>query len=326
MARNGDGQGSGREPDGTARHERARASGRRGTRKRAPGPERKKTARADAPLSALLRVPPGRPVDLSSYDPRATPGGPPDKAAALAETALAGRRLSDLQERLYAAGTAGDRRRLLVVLQGMDTSGKGGTVKHVAGFLNPAGCRITAFGTPTAEELGHPFLWRVMRALPGPGEIGIFDRSHYEDVLIARVRRLVPRERIDRRYDQINRFEESLAEDGVTLVKIFLHIGPEEQRERLLRRLDDPRKRWKFDPADIGERARWPAYRKACERVLTRCSTAAAPWFVVPADRKWYRNWAVCRLLVEHLEALDPRFPEAGYDVAKCREFLLAGA
>ncbi|MFF8845249.1 PPK2 family polyphosphate kinase [Streptomyces sp. NPDC015127] len=277
-------------------------------------------------LGELLRVPPGARVDLSRHDPSATPAGPPDKPAGLTATARMVPRLADLQERLYAAATAGDRRRLLLVLQGMDTSGKGGTLKHVVGVFNPAGCRIKAFKAPTQEELGQTFLWRVERALPHPGEIGIFDRSHYEDVLIARVRELVPRERLVRRYQEINHFESTLAEDGVTLVKVFLHIGFEEQRRRLLARIDNPDKHWKFDPADIEERRLWPAYQEAYEIALERCSTQAAPWFVVPSDHKWYRNWAVSRLLLEHLEAMDPRFPPGGFDAAQCREWLLGGA
>lgn len=277
-------------------------------------------------LSDLLRLPGGKRIELSGYDARATPGGPPDKAAALAETAATGSRLADLQERLFASATGGDRRRLLLVLQGMDTSGKGGTVKHVVGLFNPAGCRIRAFKAPTEEELGHPFLWRVTRALPRPGEIGIFDRSHYEDVLIARVRHLVAPERLERRYGQINRFEESLAEDGITLVKVFLHISWEEQRKRLLARIDNPDKHWKFAPGDIEERELWPQYQQAYELALERCAVPEAPWYLVPADRKWYRNWAVGRLLLEHLEAMDPRFPVGGFDAAKARRFLLAGA
>lgn len=179
----------------------------------------------DAPLAPLLRVPSGERVDLGAFHPGATPGGPTDKAAGVAATAHMAERLADLQERLYAASTAGDRRRVLLVLQGMDTSGKGGTVKHVIGLFDPSGCRIKAFKAPTPEEQNHPFLWRIMKALPQPGEIGIFDRSHYEDVLIARVRDLVPRSQLGRRYAQINRFEKSLADDGVTVVKVFLHIS-----------------------------------------------------------------------------------------------------
>ena len=279
--------------------------------------------RPEQNLRELLRIPEGNRVDLSSYAADAIPAGPRDKAAGLADTARMGERLAALQERLYAASTAGDRRRVLLVLQGMDTSGKGGTVKHVIGQFNPSGCRIRAFKTPTREELNHPFLWRIARALPQPGEIGIFDRSHYEDVLIARVRRLVPRSRLGRRYGQINRFEQALAEDGVLVVKVFLHTQPRAAAARLLRRLDNPDKHWKFNPADIDERALWPDYQRAYEIALERCSTGAAPWFLVPADRKWYRNWAVSKLLLEHLETLDPRYPKAGFDVEECRRRLL---
>ncbi len=278
----------------------------------------------DTPLSPLLRVPSGERVDLGAFHPGATPAGPTDKAAGVAATAQMGERLASLQERLYAASTAGDRRRVLLVLQGMDTSGKGGTVKHVIGLFNPSGCRIKAFKAPTSEEQNHPFLWRIMKALPQPGEIGIFDRSHYEDVLIARVRDLVPRSQLGRRYAQINRFEKSLADDGVTVVKVFLHIGYEEQRKRLLERLDNPDKHWKFNAGDIEERSLWPAYQQAYELALERCSTDAAPWYVVPSDRKWYRNWAISKLLLEHLEGIAPQYPKGDFDVEECRTRLLA--
>ncbi|MEU6665381.1 PPK2 family polyphosphate kinase [Streptomyces sp. NPDC046727] len=274
-------------------------------------------------LRELLRLPQGERIDLTGYDARATPGAPDDKQAARADAERTGRRLAGLQERLWAAGTAGDHRRVLLVLQGMDTSGKGGTVKHVIGHLNPSGCRIEAFKAPTEEERAHDFLWRVRRALPGPGEIGIFDRSHYEDVLVARVRHLAPPAEIGSRYGLINDFERDLAEDGVTLVKCFLHLSYEEQKRRLLRRLDRPAKHWKFTPADIDERALWPAYQEAYELALERCAAPHAPWYLVPADHKWYRNWAIGRLLLEHLRALDPRYPEPGFDVAQCRERLL---
>ncbi|MFE3579497.1 PPK2 family polyphosphate kinase [Streptomyces vinaceus] len=290
---------------------------------RAAPESRPAPARRDAPLRALLRAPVGERIDLGAFDPRATPGGPAGKAAGLAATAALAEPLTALQERLYAAATAGDRRRVLLVLQGMDTSGKGGTVKHVIGLFNPAGCRIRSFKAPTPEEHEHPFLWRIKKALPVAGEIGIFDRSHYEDVLVARVRELVSRSQLGRRYAQINRFEQSLADDGVTLVKVFLHIGYEEQRERLLERLDNPDKHWKFSPGDIEDRGLWPEYQHAYELALQRCSTGAAPWYVVPADRKWYRNWAVTKLLLEHLEELDPRYPEARFDVAESRRLLL---
>ncbi|MEU4352870.1 PPK2 family polyphosphate kinase [Streptomyces sp. NPDC023838] len=286
------------------------------------GKDQKKPEQRD--LRRLLRIPGGKPVDLSSYPADAIPAGPKDKAEGLAATAGMGGELAALQERLYAASTAGDRRRVLLVLQGMDTSGKGGTVKHVIGLFNPSGCRIRAFKAPTREELNHPFLWRIMRALPQPGEIGIFDRSHYEDVLIARVRELVPHRQLGRRYGQIERFEQSLVEDGVSVVKVFLHISEEQQRRRLLERLDNPDKHWKFNPGDIDERALWPAYQKAYEIALERCSTDAAPWYLVPADRKWYRNWAVSRLLLEHLRELDPQYPKGDFDVEECRARLLA--
>ncbi|MFI1814243.1 PPK2 family polyphosphate kinase [Streptomyces sp. NPDC020422] len=284
----------------------------------------KNKSRQDQPLRDRLRLPAGERIDLSSYDAAATPGGPKDKAAGLTATAALGPGLADLQERLYAASTAGDRRRLLLVLQGMDTSGKGGTVKHVIGLFNPSGCRIHAFKAPTPEELAHPFLWRVTKALPLAGEIGIFDRSHYEDVLIARVRSLVPRAELEERYAEIQAFEKQLTEDGVTLVKVFLHLSYEEQRDRLLERLDNPEKHWKFNPGDIEERALWPAYQEAYEIALERCSTEAAPWYLVPADRKWYRNWAISTLLGEHLAELDPQYPKGDFDVAECRRRLLA--
>ncbi|MFJ6571054.1 polyphosphate kinase 2 family protein [Streptomyces sp. NPDC091292] len=275
-------------------------------------------------LRDVLRVPEGERVDLSTYDAGATPGGPHDKAAGLAATALMGERLADLQERLFASSTGGDRRRVLLVLQGMDTSGKGGTVKHVIGLFNPSGCRIRAFKSPTREELSHPFLWRIRKALPEPGEIGIFDRSHYEDVLIARVRELVPRSQLTRRYGQINRFEESLTGDGTTVVKCFLHISYEQQRRRLLERLDNPNKHWKFNPGDIAERSLWPAYQESYELALERCTTPHSPWYIIPANRKWYRNWAISTLLLEHLISLDPQYPKATFDVEESRHQLLA--
>lgn len=300
-------------------------------KKKGKGKSRGKGGRGDGAgarsvplLREALRVPAGERLDLRRFDPAGTPVGPTGKAAGREAIARMAEPLASLQERLYASSTAGDRRRVLLVLQGMDTSGKGGTVKHVIGQFNPSGCRIRAFKAPTPEELGHPFLWRVTKALPAPGEIGIFDRSHYEDVLIARVRELVPRSQLGRRYAQINRFEESLAEDGVTVVKVFLHIGYEEQRKRLLARLDDPDKHWKFNRGDIEERLLWREYRHAYELALERCSTDAAPWFVVPADRKWYRDWAISTLLLEHLEGLAPRYPKGDFDVDECRKRLLA--
>jgi PPK2 family polyphosphate:nucleotide phosphotransferase len=277
-------------------------------------------------LGAVLRVAPGGgAVDLRTYDPHGTPGGPKTKKRGLAEIDAMRPRLAELQERLFAQSTAGgDPRRLLLVLQGMDTSGKGGTVKHVVSGLNPAGLRVRAFKAPTEEERRHNFLWRVRKALPHAGEIGVFDRSHYEDVLIVRVHDMVPRSVWSRRYAEINRFERSLADDGVTVLKVFLHISPQEQRARLLSRLDRPGKHWKFSPTDVEERALWPDYQEAYQAVLERCSTEEAPWYVVPADRKWYRNWAISRLLLEHLERIDPAYPEPDFDLEKYRRLLLA--
>jgi PPK2 family polyphosphate:nucleotide phosphotransferase len=274
-------------------------------------------------VSDLLRAPAG-PIDLGSYDTLATPGFDGDKDAGKAALADVGLRLSELQERLYAAGTKGDPRRILLVLQGMDTSGKGGTVRHVIGQTDPQGCVIATFKQPTAEELARDFLWRIRQRLPGPGMLGVFDRSHYEDVLIARVRELVPRAVWARRYATINRFEARLAERGTVLIKVFLHISKKEQRQRLLARLDDPTKHWKFDPHDLDERGRWSDYRAAYEDVLTKCNPQAAPWFVVPADRKWYRNWAVAQLLTEHLEGLQLTWPKADFDIGEQRTRLLA--
>jgi PPK2 family polyphosphate:nucleotide phosphotransferase len=262
----------------------------------------------------LLRCPAG-PVDLTQFQPRATPGFNGGKDEALNELAGYADRLADLQERLYAAATAGDRRRVLLVLQGMDTAGKGGVVKHVVGAVNPIGCQIHAFKAPTKEELAHDFLWRIRRALPAAGELGVFDRSQYEDVLVVRVRELAPRAVWSRRYSTINRFEERLAAEGCTVVKCFLHISADAQKERLLERLDNPAKYWKYNPADVDDRQFWPSYQEAYAAVLEKCNTEAAPWYVIPADRKWYRNYAITRLLIEVLDGLDLGWPPAGFSV-----------
>jgi len=212
--------------------------------------------------------------------------------------------LGELQDRLFAEG----RRAVLLVLQGMDTSGKSGVVEHVGKAFNLLGARITAFREPSEEEQAHDFLWRIRRALPAYGQIGIFDRSHYEDVLVVRVHGLVPEDEWRARYGRINRFEEELADFGVTVVKCLLHISYDYQRERLLARLDEPAKRWKFSEGDIEERRHWPAYQEAYAAAVRQCSTVA-PWYVVPADRKWYRKWAVARILRETLDELDPQYP-----------------
>ena len=275
-----------------------------------------------AQLRKRVQVAPGEPVDLAALDPRATPQAPGGKSATRAAMEKQGPPLAARQEALYAEATGGGTRRLLLVLQGMDTSGKGGVVKHVIGMVNPQGVQITSFKKPTPEELRHHFLWRVRRALPRAGMIGIFDRSQYEDVLVARVHQLAPAAVIERRYAEINRFESRLVADGVAVVKCFLHLSYDEQRERLLARLDDPTKRWKFNEGDLAERARWDDYQEAYRIALERCSTPEAPWYAIPADRKWYRDWAVARLLHETLADLDPRHPTPDLDVAALKKRL----
>ena len=272
-------------------------------------------------FSDLLRLPPG-PVDLRTIETDAAPGYDGDKKSGKADLLAIGDELFDLQQRLYA-GKADGGRAVLLVLQGMDTSGKGGTLKDTVGLVDPQGVKITSFKAPTEEELAHDFLWRIHASVPGPGMIGVFDRSHYEDVLIARVRQLAPDEEIERRYGAINDFEAELTEAGVTIVKVMLHISAEEQKARLLARLDDPTKHWKYNPGDLAERARWAEYRAAYEVALERNNTEHAPWHVVPADKKWYRNLAVGNLLLETLRRLDPQWPAADFDVEVEKKRLL---
>jgi PPK2 family polyphosphate:nucleotide phosphotransferase len=269
-------------------------------------------------ISDLLRLLPG-PVDLSAIDSHGKPGFDGDKSDGKEALPGLGEELAELQEKLFAEGYAGGDRRVLLVLQGMDTSGKGGVLSHVVDLLDVAGVALKSFKKPTEEELAHDFLWRVDRALPAAGQIGIFDRSHYEDVLVAKVHELAPQAEIDRRYGAINDWERRLADSGTTLIKCMLHISSDEQRQRLLARLDDPTKQWKFKPGDVDERARWDDYRAAYELALERCSTDAAPWYVVPSDRKWYRNWAIAQLLLETLRSFDLQWPEPGYDVDEQR-------
>jgi len=264
-----------------------------------------------------LAVRPG-PVELAGYDPAARPLAPRHEDLADALTA-AGKRLRNLQKRLWAESTAGGRRRLLLVLQGMDTSGKGGVAKHVVGTLGPIGVHYTGFKAPTEEERKHDFLWRIRRQLPPPGVIAVFDRSHYEDVLVPRVHRTITEEEWQQRYDRINEFEAELVAGGTTVLKVALNVGYDKQRERLLARLDDPEKHWKFNEQDLDERARWSEYQAAYSDLLERCNTPAAPWFVVPADRKKYRNWAVGELLRETLEQLDPKFPQPALDIPRLK-------
>jgi len=260
-------------------------------------------------LRSALRIEPGSRVDLRKLDPSDTHGW--SKGRASDELARGLERLRSLQERIWAE----HRHKVLVILQGIDASGKGGTIEHVVGAMNPAGCPVTSFKVPTALELDHDYLWRVHARTPGRGEIAVFDRSHYEDVLVVRVRSLVPRTVWSRRYDQINAFERLLTDEGTTIVKFFLFIDRDEQRERFQARLDDPDKRWKFRLGDLDERKLWDDYVEAFEAALSRCSTAEAPWYVIPANRKWFRNLAVADILAETLEQLDPRYPEPAEDL-----------
>ncbi len=274
-------------------------------------------------VADLLRLPLG-PVDLAAIDPRGIPGFDADKAAGKRALAELGAPLADLQERLYAESKAGGTRRILLVLQGMDTSGKGGVVRHSLADLDPQGIALASFKAPTDQEREHDFLWRIEQRLPAAGMVGVFDRSHYEDVLIARVRALVEESEIERRYDAINEFEARVVADGVTVVKCMLHISKEEQKKRLLARLDDPTKHWKFNPGDIDERSKWDDYQRAYERALERCNTSPAPWYVIPSDRKWYRNWAIAKLLLEHLQVVGPQWPVADFDVEEQKARLAA--
>ena len=222
-------------------------------------------------------------------------------------------KIFNLQERLYAE----HKRSLLIVLQAMDTGGKDGTVTHVIGNMNPQAVAISAFKSPTPEEKRHNFLWRIRKRLPVPGYVGIFNRSHYEDVLVARVHNLAPADVIERRYGQINSFERELVKSGTRVVKLMLHISYEEQRKRLLERLKNPDKHWKFSEHDIDERAYWDDYMSAYSIAVTRCSTSWAPWYVIPADDKDYRNWAVASILIETLEDMDPKYPQPKLDIPR---------
>jgi PPK2 family polyphosphate:nucleotide phosphotransferase len=258
------------------------------------------------------RVAPGKAVDLATIDTRATDGAPGDEEATEATFPDLWADLHDLQERLYAES----QRSLLVVLQAMDAGGKDGTIEHVFKGMNPQGVRVASFKAPTEEELAHDFLWRVHQEAPRHGEIGVFNRSHYEDVLVVRVHELVPKAVWRKRYEHIRAFEQGLVDGGTTIVKLYLHISADEQKERLQARLDDPAKHWKFRVGDLAERERWDDYRAAFEDAIAETSTADAPWYVVPADRKWYRNWAVLRILTETLRAMDPEFPPPEEDLS----------
>lgn len=257
-----------------------------------------------------------RPGDTVAHiDTEATPGFHGDKSDAPTLQAERNVRFAELQEMLYANGRAGDTRSVLLVLQGMDTAGKGGIVKHVVGGGNPQGIQYRSFGKPTEEELSHHYLWRIRKALPSAGHIGVFDRSHYEDVLIVRVHNLVPREVWEPRYDEINAFERELVDSGTTLVKVAMFVSLDEQKARLAERLERPDKYWKYNPGDIDERRKWPLYQEAYQAMLDRTSTEYAPWHIVPCNRKWYSRLAITELLIEALKRLNMSWPPPDFDV-----------
>lgn len=279
--------------------------------------------RWSTPVADALRVAPG--FRLADIDTRSTPGYDGDKEHGKADLDAGVEPLSDLQERLFAQSIAGTATgSVLLVLQAMDTAGKGGIVKHVVGSVDPQGVELASFKKPTAEELSHDFLWRIRKRLPDAGRLGVFDRSHYEDVLIGRVRELAPADEIERRYGAITAFEAEAAELGIRVVKVMLHISKEEQRDRLAARLDRPDKHWKYNPSDVDERALWDYYMDAYQVALERTSTPLAPWHVVPADRKWYARLAVQRLLIDALADIDPQWPAADYDIETEKQRLAA--
>lgn len=260
---------------------------------------------------------------LADIDPSSTPGMT-DKKKAQKELEKNRATLDTLQERLFAESKFGGTRSVLLVLQAMDTAGKGGIVRHVVGGIDPQGVHIYAFKAPTDEEKSHDFLWRVRKQLPSAGSIGVFDRSHYEDVLIHRVRGFSPPDVIEQRYGIIEEFEREVVASGTTIIKVMLHISSDEQKARLQERLDRPDKHWKYNPGDVDERMHWNAYQEAYQIALSRTSTPDAPWYVVPANHKWYARWAVQQLLLDVLTKLDPQWPAADYDVEAEKKRLAA--
>ncbi len=274
------------------------------------------------PAAGALRASAVGPI--ASFDPGSTPGFDGDKISGAELLVKRGEELAGLQELLYANGRAGDHRSVLLVLQGMDTAGKGGIVRHVGGLLDPQGLSIKGFGKPTPEELQHDFLWRINKALPPAGRIGIFDRSHYEDVLPVRVHNLVPKSEWEKRYDLINQFESELVANGTTIIKCCLVVSKDEQKARLAERLDRPDKYWKYNPGDIDERAYWDAYLEAYQDVFDLTDKDSAPWFVIPANRKWFARLAVCELLTTALAGLDLDWPKADFDVESEKKRLAA--
>jgi PPK2 family polyphosphate:nucleotide phosphotransferase len=277
---------------------------------------KKQKTRTHPSVRDLLRVDP-RSFRLSAVDPNAIVAGPTDKEVAKSECAALEGPVSELHDRLFAAAKrAGSRRRLLILSQGMDTSGKDGAAKQIDRLLHPS-FGVVGFGRPTPEEREHHFLWRYDRHVPGPGEVVLFNRSPYEQVLVVRVHSLDPWETA---YEEINAWEAELVDEGTTLLKVMLHISREEQAERLLERLDDPTKHWKYEPADVDERAYWGDYQAAYQDALVNCSTSIAPWYVVPANHKWHRDWLLAHLLLETLESIPVGWPRADFDPEREKE------
>jgi PPK2 family polyphosphate:nucleotide phosphotransferase len=265
-------------------------------------------------FSKQLRAKPETKVRLSKYDPDDTLGWHKGHKME-AHLARAIEKMDNLQYRLSAER----KRALLIVLQGLDAGGKDGTIRHVMSGLNPQGCKVTSFKVPTSQEAGHDFLWRIHKAVPEHGEVGIFNRSHYEDVLVVRVHKLVPKEVWSERYDQINDFESMLTRNGIKILKFFLHISKDEQKKRLLQRLDDLNHQWKISEADFHERKYWDDYTAAYEDAMAKCGTENAPWFIIPANKKWFRDLAISHIIAEALEKMNPKFPAPTVDLSKLK-------
>ncbi|HMN11753.1 MAG TPA: polyphosphate kinase 2 family protein [Bellilinea sp.] len=262
---------------------------------------------------ALHRVRPNETISLKDINPNSTGNYKGDKNTAKDDLIKLNNRLEELQELLYAE----NRHRVLIVIQAMDSGGKDGVIRHVFDGVNPQGVKVASFKVPTPEELAHDYLWRIHKQVPGNGEITIFNRSHYEDVLVVRVHSLVPKARWEKRFDHIVNFEKMLAQEGTTILKFFLHIDLDEQKERLQARLDDPHKQWKFNPGDLKERALWDKYMQAYEDVINKTSTREAPWFIIPANKKWYRNIAISRIIINALEGMKMQYPKPTEDYSK---------
>ena len=265
------------------------------------------------------RIPPKSKINLKDFDPNETnlfDGGKKEAKAAMVEL---NQKLSELQELLYAEG----KHKLLIILQAMDTGGKDGTIRSVFEGVNPQGVKVATFKTPTALELSHDYLWRIHQHTPARGEVVIFNRSQYEDVLVVRVHSLVPEEVWSKRYEHINAFERMLCDEGTTILKFYLHIDLKEQAKRFLARVEDPTKQWKFNPGDLAERERWADYMQAYEDMLNRTSTAWAPWYVIPANKKWYRNWLIAKIVIKTLKDLDMHYPEPAEDLKHYHKCLL---